>query len=298
MIRLLLSVILLSPLANAESGEELQPAYFLQLPASVADVFVAETDAAELHHFKSVAGELTAVGVYYMSIGQYGVGKQRPWDRRTPLGIYFLNDELDTSKLHPRYGVKAFPLDYPNSWDHLKERSGDGIWLHGVDPDGGKRPPLDTDGCLALPNEDLLRIAPHIVPLKTPVIVTRKLQQMTVAELRKTRDELKAALDQWAVHYRDADMLAYFELYAEEFTYRGLSRDEWMAYRLQTTATRTLDELRIDELYILADPEEPGLYLSRFTQTLLEGDGRVTTTKRLYWKRLDGRFQIVAEDNG
>lgn len=298
MIRLLLSVILLSPLAYAESGEELQPAYFLQLPASVADVFVAETDAAELHHFRSAAGELAAVGDYFMSIGQYGVGKQRPWDRRTPLGIYFLSDELDTSKLHPRYGVKAFPLDYPNSWDHLKERSGDGIWLHGVDPDSGKRPPLDTDGCLALPNEDLLRIAPHIVPLRTPVIVTRKLQQKTVADLRKTRDELKAALDQWAVHYRDADMLAYFELYAEEFTYRGLSREEWMAFRMQTSATRVLDELLIEELYLLADPEEPGLYLSRFTQTLSAGDRRVTTTKRLYWKRLDGRFQIVAEDNG
>ena len=156
----------------------------------------------------------------------------------------------------------------------------------------------DTDGCLALPNDDLLRIAADIVPLKTPVIVTRELQREQGAELRKTRAELQAALDQWAAHYRDADMLAYFALYAEAFTYRGLSRDEWMAYRMQTTATRTLDELHIDELYMMADPEEPGLYLSRFTQTLLHGDRRVTTTKRLYWKRLEGRFQIVAEDNG
>jgi murein L,D-transpeptidase YafK len=298
MIRSLFLVVLMLPYAFAESGEELQPAYFLQLPESVSDVFVAETDAAKLHHYRIADGVAVAVADYYMSIGQYGVGKQRPWDRRTPLGIYFLNDELDTSKLHRRYGVKAFPLDYPNSWDRLQGRSGDGIWLHGVDPDGGKRPPLDTDGCLALPNDDLLRIAADIVPLKTPVIVTRELQREQGAELRKTRAELQAALDQWAAHYRDADMLAYFALYAEAFTYRGLSRDEWMAYRMQTTATRTLDELHIDELYMMADPEEPGLYLSRFTQTLLHGDRRVTTTKRLYWKRLEGRFQIVAEDNG
>ena len=298
MIRLLLSALLLLPCAIAASGEELPPGYFLLLPESVSDVFVAETDAATLRHYRNVDGKVIAVADYYMSIGQHGVGKQRPWDRRTPLGIYFLNDELDTSKLHPRYGVKAFPLDYPNSWDRLNERSGDGIWLHGVDPDGGKRPPRDTDGCLALPNDDLLRIAADIEPLKTPIIVTRGLKKEADAELAKTRDELKDALQQWATHYSDADMFAYFELYAEEFTYRGLSRDEWMAFRMQTSATRILDELLIEELYLLADPEEPGLYLSRFTQTLLEGERRVTTTKRLYWKRLDGRFQIVAEDNG
>lgn len=298
MIRLLLSVLLLLPCAIAAADDELQPGYFLLLPESVTDVFVAETDAATLHHFRSVAGVTVAVAEYYMSIGQYGVGKQRPWDRRTPLGIYFLNDELDTSKLHARYGVKAFPLDYPNSWDRLKQRSGDGIWLHGVDPDGGKRPPLDTDGCLALPNDDLLRVAADIVPLKTPIIVTRALQKATVAELAKTRKELEDALQQWAAHYSTADMVAYFQLYADEFTYRGLSREEWMAFRMQTSATRVLDELLIEELYLLADPEEPGLYLSRFTQTLSAGDRRVTTTKRLYWKRLDGRFQIVAEDNG
>jgi outer membrane lipoprotein-sorting protein len=50
---------------------------------------------------------------------------------------------------------------------------------------------------------------------------------------------------------------------------------------------------------LLADPEEPNLYLSRFTQVLQTNSGPVTTTKRLYWRRQDGsRWKIVSEDSG
>jgi len=50
---------------------------------------------------------------------------------------------------------------------------------------------------------------------------------------------------------------------------------------------------------VLADPEDENLILSRFRQTIVRGEQRVTTMKRLYWRRdADGRFRIVAEDNG
>ena len=62
-----------------------------------------------------------------MSIGQEGPGKQSSGDKRTPLGVYFVTEQLDTSKLHEKYGVTAFVLDYPNVWDLRSRRSGDGI---------------------------------------------------------------------------------------------------------------------------------------------------------------------------
>ena len=50
---------------------------------------------------------------------------------------------------------------------------------------------------------------------------------------------------------------------------------------------------------LLADPEEPGLYLSRFTQTITEHERTMVTIKRLYWRRSEnGELRIVAEDNG
>jgi len=154
--RLLVIFLLLMPgLLGARSDGQV-PAYLLQLPASLETILVAETDTSTLYRFAAIQGQIKIHDERYMSIGQNGVGKMRPWDRRTPLGIYFVVEQLDTSKLHERYGPTAFPLDYPNIWDRINRRGGDGIWIHGVAPGGDQRPPLDTDGCIALPGSEHL----------------------------------------------------------------------------------------------------------------------------------------------
>ncbi|MDH3372922.1 MAG: hypothetical protein OEM85_06045, partial [Gammaproteobacteria bacterium] len=97
MIRLLLIVALLAPPSLVAVEAEQRPAYLLQIPASVGTLLVAETDTSTLYRFDSRSKNSLQS---YMSIGQNGVGKQRPWDRRTPLGIYFVTERLDTQGLH------------------------------------------------------------------------------------------------------------------------------------------------------------------------------------------------------
>lgn len=88
-------------------------------------------------------------------------------------------------------------------------------------------------------------------------------------------------------------------MYADDFVYRDMNRDEWMAYRLNTAGTRAIEDFAVDEVLLLADPEEDDLYLSRFRQTITESGRTLATTKRLYWRKSSaGRLQIVAEDNG
>ena len=275
------------------------PAYVIELPESVRDVFVADAGNATLYHFEHDEDQLKAGVETYMSVGQRGVGKERAWDRRTPLGIYFVVDQLDTSRMHEKYGVTAFPLDYPNEWDRLNERTGDGIWVHGVLPGGERRPPFDTDGCLALPNEDLAELEPRFLPLTTPVIVTRKMA-WTSEEARQTlRVELRESVDRWVSSLAEADLHAYLSLYAEDFTYRGMSTSEWASFRLSTFERTGPATVSIEELILLADPEVEGLYLSRFLQRSADANGPVVRMKRLYWRRGDdGDLRIVAEDNG
>jgi len=275
------------------------PAYVLQLPASVRSVLIAETDTSTLVRFSYNDGRLQARDDRYMSIGQNGPGKVQSGDRRTPLGIYFANDQLDTRRMHEKYGPMAFPLDYPNAWDTIIGRSGDGIWIHGVVPNSGRRPPLDTDGCIAVSNADLLELEGFIRLLATPVIITRKIQSVAVQELDAMRDELNGALHSWAESYRDGDWHRFLSLYAAEFEYRGLNRDEWAAYRVRAGNTRPLMDFSVDEVLLLKDPEDESLFLSRFQQTIDNGDGQIVTIKRLYWRlNAHGQFKIVAEDNG
>ena len=275
------------------------PAYLLQVPDSITDILVADIETATMYRFEHKGDRILEKDQRYMSIGQNGPGKEKAWDRRTPLGVYFITESLDTSRLHDKYGVAAFPLDYPNAWDRFNERTGYGIWLHGVDQRNPERPPRDTDGCLALPNEELLKLAGSLEPLVTPVIVARTMVWALPAEVDELRLEFQLALDMWRDSLARGDVLTYLSLYADDFRHRDMDRGQWSSYRLNVFEARQLEGVKLDDVMLVADPEVADLYLSRFTQVLATSEGPVTTTKRLYWRRADdNQWQIVAEDSG
>jgi ketosteroid isomerase-like protein len=285
-------------IASPQDGVHL-PAYLLQLPPSVGTVLIAETDSSTLYRFRNGVAGVSYGDERYMSIGQQGVDKRRAWDRRTPLGIYFVTEQMDTSRLYERYGPMAFPLDYPNVRDRQQGRSGGGIWIHGVPDDDALRPPLDTDGCIALGNNDLLALQEELLPTVTPVIITRSIRWAVPAEIAAARAALAAALDAWADAQRSGDLYAYFSLYAAGFEYRGMDRNAWMRYRLAALQRAPIHALALDDVQLIADPEDEALLLSRFRLTLDGDDYKVATVKRLYWRRGDdGVLKIVAEDNG
>ena len=281
-------------------ADEHVPAYLIRLPASIKSVFVAETSAAAFHHFENLAGrEIDYLGAATMSIGQEGDGKQRAGDRRTPLGIYFVTEQLDTSRLHEKYGVTAFVLDYPNAIDRRLQRTGDGIWVHGVDPRGGNRPIRDTDGCIALPNETLEMIEGRFLPNVTPVVIARDVSWMEAGELDELRRDLDAAIARWANSLQSGDMHTYLSLYDADFRHWGMNKAEWTAFRTQAYGKRSIEEVTVRDVLLLGDPAADGIYLSRFRLSVKEGPNTVGITKRLYWRRAaSGALTVIAEDSG
>lgn len=271
------------------------PSYLLEVPESVADILIADAESATLVRFARTENGVVERDRRYMSIGLKGVGKQRAWDRKTPLGVYFITEELDTSKLAAKYGVAAYPLDYPNAWDRYNERTGSGIWLHGVDANAPDRPPRDTDGCLALPNEELALLASELTPQVTPIIVVRKMRWSEPAELEALRIEFRVALEQWRTSQEQGDLPTYLSLYDDAFKSRGMGKAAWSEYRLEAFGARQLDSVNLNDVMLLADPEEQELFVSRFNQTLMTEHGSVTTRKRLYWRRNDGEWRIILE---
>ena len=300
----LLLAFLANPMVLADSGLVTEvgtgrPAWLIEVPDTVTDILVADTGNATMYRFARAGEDIVEIDQRYMSIGQNGPGKERAWDRRTPLGVYFITESLDTSRLHDKYGVAAFPLDYPNAWDRFNERTGYGIWLHGVDHTNPERPPLDTDGCLSLPNEEILKLSDRLEPLVTPVIVTREMRWIEPEKLDELRTEFRLALELWRDSLERGDLLAHLSLYADDFRYRDMDLGEWSTWRLNVFESRQLGDVTLDNVMLVADPESPGLFLSRFTQVLATAAGPVTTTKRLYWRRTDGnQWRIVAEDSG
>jgi len=305
-IAFLATMILLATSASAEDSmayvsdvpEPRLPSYFLEIPASVPGVLIADAESATMIRYSQTENGLKEKDRRYMSVGLHGVGKQRAWDRKTPLGVYFVTEKLDTGKLAAKYGVAAFPLDYPNAWDRYKKRTGYGIWLHGVDANAPERPPRDTDGCLALPNEELALLADELMPHVTPIIVVREMRWSTPSELESLRIEFRIALEQWRESQEEGDLFTYLSLYDDAFRSRGMDKEQWSAYRLGVFDARPLSAVNLDDVMLLADPEEQALFVSRFSQTMTTEQGPVTTRKRLYWKRNDDKWRIFAEDSG
>jgi murein L,D-transpeptidase YafK len=281
------------------SADESLPASLIRIPESTASLFVAEVSTAQFHRFDRSDDGVVFSGSYYMSIGQNGSGKQRSGDKRTPLGVYFVTEQLDTSKLHEKYGITAFPLDYPNVWDRLADRDGDGIWIHGVMPSGGLRPERDTDGCIALVNEDLSLLVPDFQSNVTPVLVTLSVNWVGAAEHRALRLELEDKINEWADVQKSGDLFAYLSLYSDEFQRWGMNKAEWSSLTLQTGSLRAIEQVNVSDLLLVAYPEEEGVYLSRFQLETVDDARKTTSRKRLYWRRdAEGALKIVAEDDG
>ncbi len=275
------------------------PAWLIEIPGSVESVLIADAGNATLHRYMRSPQGVWQSDQRYMSIGQNGIRKQRAWDKRTPLGTYFVTERLDTRKLHAKYGVAAYPLDYPNAWDRINRRTGYGIWLHGVDKKNPKRPPFDTDGCLALPNNELLKIASNIAPGITPLIVAKNMRWAKTSEVEEIRLQLKIAIDQWLSSMNDGDFLTYQSLYDQQFSHRGMDRATWSSFRLQVFESRGDQNVQLHELLLLADPADEDIYLSRFRFNLAAAGESIVTTKRLYWRRYpNNEWKIVAEDAG
>lgn len=163
--------------------------------------------------------------------------------------------------------------------DKQSNRSGDGIWLHGVDARGGKRPALDTDSCLALPSEELALIESLLMPNTAPVIVGRTMQWLPQENVAVLRTEREGAVAEWSASLASGDMHAHLSLYGDEFRHWEMDKPEWTALRLATVGTRPIKAVKVSELLLLADPVEDGLYLSRFTLAVTEDGQTFVSTK-------------------
>lgn len=298
--RSVLSFLLLSLVFASAISDEKVPAYLLRLPDSVDSVFIAETSTARFHRFVNVAGKSVSYrGDSYMSIGDNGDHKHTSGDRKTPLGIYFVTEQLDTERMHEKYGYTAFTLDYPNALDRRMQRSGDGIWVHGVYRGGGQRPRFDTDGCIALPNDALAELEDYFQPNVTPVLIARTVEWTTPSRVEALRRELEAVVGLWVDSRQRGDLHTFLSLYDDDFQHWGMNKSEWIVLQTETLRSRFIQSIAVDDLTLLADTIEVETYLSRFRLSTRETGKTVVVTRRLYWRRnKDGALKLIAEDSG
>lgn len=193
------------------------PSEIVLLPGSVKHVLAVDASRSRLYLFQNGPDGLSLVEDFYVSVGKQGVDKFVEGDQKTPLGVYFTTDRLDPRSLEDRFGSGALPLNYPNAYDKLRGRTGSGILLHGVTASTYSRPPLDSDGCVAMANEDLLRLSTMLPQRDTPIIITKKLTWLPPGALQanKAASSFMPWVQRWQKARTMADQNALQALYTE-----------------------------------------------------------------------------------
>jgi len=274
------------------------PAPLLLLAPSQSHVLLVDTAQSRLFVFENREGTPELIADYYVSAGKNGVRKEREGDRRTPLGVYFLIGKLSSS-LPDKYGPVAFPVDYPNAWDRRHGRSGAGIWLHGVGSETFSRPPLDSDGCIAMSNADLLSIAPLIEPGHTPVIIAENVVWLTLDQAAAQRAAVQKSLEEWRSDWQSGRGEQYLAHYAEDFRGRGMNKAQWVTYKSHVTSNKAYIDVGISDVSIYAYPDEQNLIEVGFQQQYRSDRFKSHARKVQYWRQgANGDWQIVAEEAG
>jgi hypothetical protein len=145
-------------------------------------LLLSDLSISRIYIFDLAQKKPTLIREIYSSIGLAGAIKQREGDRKTPIGVYRLMKEIRNPRPDGFLGDLAITLDYPNAEDRRAQRTGSGIWIHGVPQEVHVRPPRSSDGCLAVANSDMEMIRNYVEFGKTHIVIAPDIQWLSPAD--------------------------------------------------------------------------------------------------------------------
>lgn len=280
----------------ARPAPDLAPRSVLQLRADMRHVLVIDATLSRLYVYRNGNGKLQLVSDYYISQGKLGVDKFREGDQKTPLGVYYINGRVSGPKLPDFYGASALHINYPNEWDRQHGRSGGGIFLHGTPSGNYSRPPLASDGCVVLTNDDLRRLEATVDIGKTPVVIAQHQEFISKAKWDAERDSAARLVESWRADLVSADSRRLLKNYSAKFkSANGEDLQTWYEKEMRALARVSGLSVTLSEMTIFRYPDRDDMLVSTFNLESKIGKNRSSQRKRQYWAREGTGWKIVFE---
>jgi murein L,D-transpeptidase YafK len=282
-----LIAILLSPLlAHAEENPAVAP---------LSEMVVITVDKAALKASLTTwpADFRQAKGLreFPIAIGKAEGDKQRQGDNRTPEGIYFTQNHISDSELPEKYGPLAIPIDFPNPMDRVEQKTGYGIWLHGVEYAGRIEEAKVTEGCVAFYNDDIQKLGAWLKPFQATVIIASDKSQVNKEE---DLAAVQAVTTTWMKAWQDRNIEGYIAGYDEGFRHQGMDKAAYRDYKSRVFGSYKQMKVDFTNLRVFSHPK----YAVAIMNQDFNGDGRFISIGRkvLYLlKQPDGSFRIRRE---
>ncbi|MDD5716289.1 MAG: L,D-transpeptidase family protein [Sulfuricurvum sp.] len=230
---------------------------------------------------------------YSAFTGKMAGDKLNEGDLKTPIGIYTLTERK--KNVDPFYGPMAFVTSYPNLYDRIRGKKGDGIWIHGVPMNNVSRDPF-TRGCIAINNENLVQLDKTINPNDTLLIIDSSLKQWVNPSKYSI---ILASLYQWKYAWVYNDLDTYLSFYDPSFKrYDGMNFTQFKAYKERIFSKDEAKNIIFKDINIIPYPgEQKNLFWIRFNQTYVSDSHRFEGDKSLLVRlNNDQSLSILTEE--
>ncbi len=293
----------LQAFADKIDGTSGFPLDILQLNSSIKTVFMVDKARSRLFVYqRNHQGELVRVADEYVVTGAKGGDKLKRGDARTPNGIYRFTSIRHDPALRAKYGPVVFPIDYPNALDKLHGKTGDGIWMHGYPESKKRRPPQDTRGCFALPNNVLKQMEKYVSPNKTWVIIGEDFVFDSQDKQAGLLASIKTSIQTWEHDWESLNADAYLSHYHTNFRSGKYDLKGWKRYKERVNGNKKYIKVGLDDVTIIHDPtpwKSGEMVVVEFKQKYQSSNYSDTGKKRLYLTRSDKSqpWQILIEES-
>lgn len=267
------------------------------LPQNIDNLIYVDTNKSRLYLFEIRDHALIKIFDEYASIGKNGSGKNFEGDKKTPLGVYTLGKKI-TQPLSDFYGEGAFPIDYPNVYDKLLNKTGHGIWIHGTPKDTYSRAPKSSDGCIVISNENFNALESILKNKQTKVILSKLSydQYFTVENNIDKHNNFMSYFESWISNWTLKNYSEYIAFYDANAKYNSKVFEIWSSKKKKVFENTNDIQIAIDNLTIIDYPEEEEhVKYVEFTQTYNSDLLKQTSQKKQIWRKFNNEWKIISE---
>jgi murein L,D-transpeptidase YafK len=204
------------------------------------NAILVEKSSQQLFLYSNV-GEIISKNLQFLcSTGENYGNKERSGDKKTPEGVYFIKDRYEDKDLSAIYGKKAFPIDYPNFIDKAAGKGGNNIWLHGTNK---VLKAMDSNGCVAMEDANIVNISDYIAINNTPVIIVNTLSMEDTGTLFSKRMRIQEWFKDWEDALNKGSYHDYLSMYDSTYLPEILWWKKWHDYRRE--AKKNIGEFNV-----------------------------------------------------
>ena len=283
----------------AGTGSDIESDYTGLTPINIAYMKTSDSPYAlivdkteQLLYLYTIDGEPKRIEAFHCSTGRNNGNKRESGDLRTPEGIYYFSEIKEDGELLPKYGVRAFVLNYPNRFDKIENRDGFGIWLHATNEPDRVNLPYDSKGCIIVTNDDILQLSEYIYIDRTPIIVEDKVSYISSDKVSETNSEIETFIKQWIECWQGMDIDNYISHYSRSFYSQKMNWRRWKRYKERLFDKYSRIKVGIDNLSII---KRDNMAVVNFFQKFSSDQYSDKGTKRLYVIKKQDKFEIIGE---